>query len=69
MNQSRKSDPDFCLQLSVSPKPIILLGVGVFLPHGENIRGNLRIIGIAKYLQVKSTVATIIDRSNDILFN
>ena len=46
INMSRKRDPDFCLRLSVSCKPIILLGVGLFLPHGENIRGNLRLTGI-----------------------
>ena len=46
INMSRKRDPDFCLHISVSCKPIILLGVGLFLPHGENIRGNLRLTGI-----------------------
>ena len=46
INMSRKRDPDFCLHLSVSCKPIILLGVGLFLPHGENIRGNLLLTGI-----------------------
>ena len=48
INLPRKRDPDFCLHLSVSRKPIILLGVGLFLPHGENISGNLLLTGIVK---------------------
>ena len=48
INLRRKRDPDFCLNLSVSRKPIILLGVGLFLPHGENISGTLRLTGIVQ---------------------
>ena len=45
INLTRKRDPDFCLHLSVSRNPIILLGVGLFLPYGENIKGSLRLVG------------------------
>ena len=62
IHQSRKSDPDFCLEFSVSHKPIILLGVGLFLPHGENIMGNLRLMGIKNNYITKSMDANICDR-------
>ena len=48
MNSSIKRDPDFCLHFSVSKKPIILLGLGLFLPHGENICGDLQLTGTVK---------------------
>ena len=48
MNLSIKRDPDFCLHFSVSKKPIILLGLGLFLPHGENICGDLQLTGKLK---------------------
>ena len=48
MNSSIKRDPDFCLHFSVSKRPIILLGLGLFLPHGENICGDLRLTGSVK---------------------
>ena len=48
MNSSIKRDPDFCLHFSVSKRPIILLGLGLFLPHGENICGDLQLTGTVK---------------------
>ena len=32
-----KGPPTFGIRMRVSPNPVILLGAGVFLPHGENI--------------------------------
>ena len=43
--QSNKRDPDFALVMAVS-RPVILQGVSVFLPHGENVHGDMAISGI-----------------------
>ena len=34
--------------LNVSKKPILLLGLGLFLPHGENVCGDLQLTGTVK---------------------
>ena len=64
MNSSNLRDPDFCLHFSVRKKPIILLGLGLFLPHGENICGDLQLTGTVKneiddkYITADSFVST-----------
>ena len=37
LRQDCKGPPTFGIQMRVGPNPVILLGAGVFLPHGENI--------------------------------
>ena len=37
LRQDCKGPPTFGIRMRVSPNPVILLGAGVFLPHGENI--------------------------------
>lgn len=36
-------NPKFAIQLVVDPDPIIIQGVGVFLPHGENCQADVQV--------------------------